>query len=222
MARIRYHIERVSGMPVTDGELLTDLRSVAANLGKKTVGQKEYRQLGKYDDSTASNRFGSWNKALLAAGLAVSNEVNISDDRLFENLLALWQHYGRQPRRAELAQAPSTISQGPYSRRFGSWSAALAAFVEYANSSGVGAPLAQDAPADRLETGREPSLRLRWRVLQSDRFTCRACGASPALTLQVDLHVDHIVPWSKGGLTVLENLQTLCSVCNLGKSNLAG
>ena len=61
---------------------------------------------------------------------------------------------------------------------------------------------------------------LRWHVLQRDRFTCCACGASPALTLGVELHVDHIVPWSKGGETVLENLQTLCSVCNLGKSNV--
>jgi len=120
MARSPYHIERVSGIPVTDEELLTDLRSVAVSLGKKTVGQKEYRRFGKYDDSTASNRFGSWNKALLAAGLTVSNEVNISDHRLFDNLLVLWEHYGRQPRRAELARAPSTISQGPYSRRFGS------------------------------------------------------------------------------------------------------
>ncbi|MBE7422767.1 MAG: HNH endonuclease [Zoogloeaceae bacterium] len=25
--------------------------------------------------------------------------------------------------------------------------------------------------------------------------------------------------WSKGGNTVLKNLQTLCSVCNLGKSD---
>jgi 5-methylcytosine-specific restriction endonuclease McrA len=56
--------------------------------------------------------------------------------------------------------------------------------------------------------------------LQRDRFTCCACGASPALSPGVELHVDHIVPWSKGGETGLENLQTLCSVCNLGKSNV--
>ena len=36
----------------------------------------------------------------------------------------------------------------------------------------------------------------------------------------VELHVDHIKPWSKGGETVLENLQTLCATCNLGKSNI--
>ncbi len=35
----------------------------------------------------------------------------------------------------------------------------------------------------------------------------------------VELHVDHTVPWSKGGETVLGNLRTLCSDCNLGKSN---
>lgn len=36
----------------------------------------------------------------------------------------------------------------------------------------------------------------------------------------VELHVDHIMPWAKGGEIVLENLQTLCSKCNLGKSDM--
>jgi 5-methylcytosine-specific restriction endonuclease McrA len=33
----------------------------------------------------------------------------------------------------------------------------------------------------------------------------------------VELHVDHVTPWSKGGETTLANLQTLCNKCNLGK-----
>jgi 5-methylcytosine-specific restriction endonuclease McrA len=37
----------------------------------------------------------------------------------------------------------------------------------------------------------------------------------------VQLHVDHIKPWSLGGETVAENLQTLCDQCNAGKSNAA-
>src|SRR5438309_491807 len=131
MERKPFKISRVSGIAVSNEDLLTDLRAVAASISKTTVGQKEYRQLGKYDDTTASRRFGMWNNALRAAGLSLSNEVSISDGRLFENLLSLWQHYGRQPRRSELAQQPSVISQTPYNRRFGSWSAALEAFVTY-------------------------------------------------------------------------------------------
>ena len=33
------------------------------------------------------------------------------------------------------------------------------------------------------------------------------------------LHIDHIVPVSKGGKTVPSNLQVLCSKCNGNKSN---
>lgn len=217
----KFELSRVSGAPVTDAELLADLQRVAEILGTSTVGQKTYRKRGTYDDTTVSRRFGSWNAALRAAGLTLSNEPSLSDDRLFENLLVLWQHYGRQPRRAELARPPSTISQSPYNRRFGSWTAALQAFVEYANATEVDTPgfPDQSTTPDRRATGRDPSLRLRWCVLQRDRFTCCACGASPAITPGVELHVDHVQPWSKGGETVLENLQTLCSDCNLGKSN---
>lgn len=66
---------------------------------------------------------------------------------------------------------------------------------------------------------RDPSTRLRFEVLARDRFTCRFCGASPTKDPEVSLHIDHIIPWSKGGKTTLENLQTLCSKCNLGKSD---
>jgi 5-methylcytosine-specific restriction endonuclease McrA len=59
---------------------------------------------------------------------------------------------------------------------------------------------------------------LRYQVLTRDNSRCQRCGAS-ALTHGVTLHVDHIVPVSKGGKTVLGNLQTLCETCNLGKSN---
>ncbi len=38
----------------------------------------------------------------------------------------------------------------------------------------------------------------------------------------VELHVDHVIPWSKGGPTVFEHLQTLCNKCNLGKGLMAG
>ena len=221
MKNAPYRLSRVSGQPVSNDELLADLRRVAKLLSATTVSQPRYSEHGTYDATTVARRFGSWNKALLAASLTLSNEVNIPDDRLFENLFLLWQHFGRQPRRSELAEPPSIISQTPYNRRFGSWTAALEAFVDYANSTELEAPAPKTTGHQpiRRKTGREPSLRLRWKVLNRDRFTCCNCGASPAKTIGVELHVDHIIPWSKSGETVLENLQTLCSHCNLGKSN---
>jgi 5-methylcytosine-specific restriction endonuclease McrA len=73
--------------------------------------------------------------------------------------------------------------------------------------------------ARRQRTPREPNLRLRFRVLSADHFSCRSCGASPAKNPDVMLPMDHIIPWSKGGETIEDNLQTLCSDCNLGKSD---
>lgn len=216
----RFRLTRVSGQPVSDEEILADLKSVASKLGETTLGSLHYREFGQYADTTVARRFGSWNNALLAAGLTPAHEPNITDERLFENILSLWQHFGRQPRRSELAEAPSLISQSPYNRRFGSWTAALEAFTAYANASGTETPPARESIESRHSTGRDPSIRLRWKVLQRDRFTCCGCGASPALNPGVELHVDHKTAWSEGGETVLENLQTLCSTCNLGKSCL--
>ena len=61
-------------------------------------------------------------------------------------------------------------------------------------------------------------LSLRYEILSHDSFRCRACGRTPAVD-GVKLHIDHIQPFSLGGLTERENLRTLCSDCNIGRSN---
>ncbi|MBQ6893391.1 MAG: HNH endonuclease [Clostridia bacterium] len=58
---------------------------------------------------------------------------------------------------------------------------------------------------------------LRYDILKRDGFKCVLCGCSAEDG--VKLHVDHIVPIAKGGLTVASNLRTLCERCNLGKSD---
>lgn len=67
---------------------------------------------------------------------------------------------------------------------------------------------------------RERSLmtdRLRMTIMRRDGSRCRMCGASAADG--ATLHIDHIIPVSRDGRTVAENLQTLCAACNMGKSN---
>ena len=58
---------------------------------------------------------------------------------------------------------------------------------------------------------------LRYDVMLRDNFRCVICGASANEGAR--LHVDHIIPISKGGKSDISNLRTLCERCNLGKSN---
>ena len=58
---------------------------------------------------------------------------------------------------------------------------------------------------------------IRYNVLIRDNFTCVLCGATAKDGAK--LQVDHIIPVSKGGKTVMSNLQTLCEKCNKGKNN---
>jgi hypothetical protein len=46
-----------------------------------------------------------------------------------------------------------------------------------------------------------------------DLGRCRQCGSAE------DIHFDHVIPWSRGGAAVLENIQLLCGTCNRRKSD---
>lgn len=59
---------------------------------------------------------------------------------------------------------------------------------------------------------------LRYDIMKRDGFRCVLCGRG-AKEDGVKLHVDHIIPISKGGRTVPNNLRTLCDSCNRGKSD---
>lgn len=78
-----------------------------------------------------------------------------------------------------------------------------------------------ETPKKRTEpvhkTKRNISVTLRYQIMKRDNFKCVFCGASPAKDPTIELHIDHIIPWSKGGESTADNLQTLCSVCNFGK-----
>lgn len=212
-------------------ELLIDLKQVAERLGTKIVSVKAYAAIGNFSASTISKAFGSWSKALTAAGLEVSSawHPKANDDELLSNLATAWEILGRQPKQNDLRPPLSRFSADTYKRRFGSWRKALQFFVENTADDAPSTSSTESIiainnitppPSEKHRTQRDPSWRLRFLVNRRDRFTCRACGRSPANDIGVVLHVDHIVPWSKGGETTLNNLQTLCEKCNLGKSDL--
>ena len=61
--------------------------------------------------------------------------------------------------------------------------------------------------------------KLREFIKKRDNFTCCSCGNSTHAEPNLLLEIDHIVPVSKGGYTVEDNLQTLCWKCNRAKSD---
>ncbi len=213
-------------------ELLRDLKRVAEMRGSDNVLRESYRTLGNFSDATMARTFGSWANALAAAGLNATPgwKPKAKDDELFSNMAAVWEKVGRQPKQNDFHTPISLFSADSYVRRFGSWRKALEAFVAIANGDDDQSNNVEAVPQETVvvlpnqrerKTSRDPSWRLRFLVNRRDRFTCRACGRSPAVEPDVILHVDHIKAWSKGGETTMENLQTLCQRCNIGKSDLA-
>lgn len=202
-----------------DSEILEDLKRVSSELGTAAVPIREYTRLGKFAQTTVKKRFGSWNRALAAAGLNVTAVHELADAELFDNLREVWIKLGRQPRKREMARPLSRFTHSPYVRRFGSWLSAMRRFAEITEETTAEEFAGSETGAGRGP--REPSLRLRFLVMRRDRFKCVVCGRSPASDTSVLLHVDHTLAWSRGGRTTLENLRTTCLQCNLGKSNLA-
>ena len=222
------HLVRLS-----EDELIADLRRVAAHLGKPSVSQAEYTKLGKFSVQPYRVNFQNWTGALAKAGLSLSpfHRTPIGDTELFADLESMWMTLGRQPRSTEVNRPLAKYSLDTFLKRFGSWRKTLEAFVAHVNepddvgegervrqvTMAGGGPQRRETARRRRRTSRSPAARLRFLVMQRDGFRCVKCGASPATTAGVLLHVDHIQAWALGGETLVDNLQTLCEICNLGK-----
>ena len=228
-----------------DEDFFEDMRRVASQLQKTYITSGEYKQYGQYDCSSKLHRFGSWNAILEKADLSptpfrLGKGKEISDEELFQDIERVWVKLGRQPTITDVKNGEFSFGQNTFVRRFGGWRGTLEAFVKYINSEDETKPVndeIEDKPyretspptkeiqattphKSSRKTTRDINLRLRFKVMQRDNFKCCICGKSPATSPNVTLHIDHIKPWSKGGETTIDNLQTLCSDCNLGKSDL--
>ena len=226
---------------IPEKTLICDIQRVEKILGKKTFYCSEYLQHGEYSKKSIFRRFKTWNDALIASGLEPfdhplggGTKNRISEYACFEEIERMWITLGRQPTTNDIKNGTSRYSLHVFERRFGTWRKALEAFVAYMNGENeveppnepesiqlsVEMPLMSSDPESAHKTKRDINLRMRFMVMKRDNFKCCMCGRSPATTPGLELHIDHIIPWSKGGETVIDNLQTLCSDCNLGKSNL--
>ena len=228
---------------IPDEEYFDDLRRVAKLINKETVPYLEYRKHGNYCPEYFFSRFNkkNWNDILKEAGLKPTgfNKEKITEQQCFDEIERMWRLLGRQPTSTDVMKLGiCKYSIDTFKRRFGGWRNALKAFVKYINSSDCEyepysseiKPMRKNTQKNedknekvntyKHRTTRTINARLRYKVLKRDNFKCCACGAAPSSNPSIELQIDHIIPWEKGGETEEENLQTLCSVCNQGKSNL--
>lgn len=187
---------------------------------------------------TARRQFGSWKAAMDALrerlatrgqSLGARSRVFIPDDKLFADMERVWRLAGQRPSRYEWERHAPRYSYGTYKRRFGGWQQACLSFIETRMGSQVEArwedppPTSVSPPPTRTPptVRNNVPLRLRLRVLDRDGFRCVLCGRSPAILAGVQLHIDHVVPVSRGGRATAENLRTLCAECNVGRGSVA-
>lgn len=61
-------------------------------------------------------------------------------------------------------------------------------------------------------------LNLRRRVIERDGLYCVYCDDDLS---NAEIHLDHVIPESRGGETSYNNLQVTCRKCNLAKGTLS-
>jgi hypothetical protein len=219
---------------LTNDELIVEMKRVFALAGKEYLSRDDFDDNSPISCYTIMRRFGGRANALKIAQIPQSEMAskNWTAAQCFENLADVWIHYQRQPTFREMFRPPSKITGKTYATRWETWRKALMAFADSANSedqlgeeneevpvavlSSPVSPKISQKPEDRREV--RPALRIK--VFARDHFRCKFCGRSPATHLNITLHADHIVAFVNGGKTILENLQTLCEECNLGKGRM--
>jgi len=213
-------------------EIIKELRRVAKLFNYRRFGWREFDKVSKLCKSYCVKRNfdGSWNKALDSIGIPLREKSRrkFSNRDLFIEMERIWKTLGHRPSRIEWEISQPKISYNTYKKYFGGWTNACLKFIEHKMGGdiqlGFDTESATDVPTQMeakviKKRKRDIPLGLRLKVLQRDGFKCVLCGRSPALIRGVVLHIDHILPVAKGGDTRLENLQTLCKECNLGKSD---
>ncbi len=229
------------GFNTTKEMLIQELKKIVQDNNLEILHQADYEKYGgKYTIQTFYNHFGSWKNAKIAAGLKIGRALPEKHE-LFNELQRIWEQLGRQPLSSEMKML-GRFSYKSYSLKFGGWTKAIYSFIEYMQDDtqdGIQEDIAEtitiepviveelqkssiinneNATIIKMKTSRTVSPRLRFKVFMRDNFICQYCGKTTQDGAK--LEADHIIAYSNGGETILENLRTACWTCNNGKSNI--
>jgi len=226
---------------VTKELLLDELKQIKKEKNIEVLEYKDYIKYGgRYSIATFQNYFGSWKNSLQLVGIKPGSEWTKAPDKelLFDELQRVWEDLGRQPLYREWNEL-AKYTRYIYNRKFGGWNKAIHAFIDNREetSDDPGIKITEKeivldniieiinpentniVKTITMQTPRGVAPKLRFRVFVRDKFTCQYCKRTKEED-GVKLQPDHIIPYSKGGETVFENLITACWDCNIGKSDL--
>lgn len=216
-------------------EIAAELIRISRITGNKYVARKDIETYGRVHYDTIRRKFGGLIKALIFAKLISESDKRkkygrVAKEELFKEIGRIWEFtlskFGRRPAIKDFKKY-STLAPWAWESHFGSFRKALAAYLSWEQDNidkqknGHDFSFSQDTinqQSNKHFTRRTIPPGLRWKVFSRDNYKCTACGKDPKND-PVTLEVDHVIPWAKGGLTEIDNLRTLCSRCNLGKSN---
>src|SRR3989338_3537440 len=225
---------------ISRATISTELIAVADKLGFREFTCREFDTLATISHQVVLREFTDWQKAMLFVRqqLAARNihltqrpqtrrKDFLSAEVIFAEMERIWKLCGQRPSQNEWDSSHPAISYVTIRKHFNGWGNACLQFINYKNNSPSPTLPRSEHPSPEAQTVHKPAqilsrtipLKLRLKVLDRDQFRCIFCGRSPATDIGVRLHIDHIIPISRGGHTTLSNLQTLCFACNLGKGN---
>jgi 5-methylcytosine-specific restriction endonuclease McrA len=196
-------VEQVShGRRHTEDEIFENLLNVWTHYGRAPTVSEMDRPPSTVGKNTYIHRHGGWRKALKAFVERANSEADgdpALDSEQDPSVLA---------DRADPTESPTIGVTGTSRSQPASQIGARPRVTRRAETN--------VKPEDR----RDPSKGLRFNVFKRDQSRCQVCGRGPpASDPDCKLHLDHIVPFSKGGKTTFDNLRVLCSHCNVGRSN---
>lgn len=126
-------------------KIIAELQRVANLLGGTSLPQREFRRHSDLSIKTIETTFGSWNRAIQAAGLTpiparyLDGELLLSDDELLQEIIRVSQQLGKRPTESEMiALGHHTIK--PFRKRWGTFGEAIrVAYDKYGVPLGISA-----------------------------------------------------------------------------------
>ena len=103
----------------TQEQCISELKSIARKIGH-SPSAKEFDKHATFTNQVVMSRFGSWNKAKLAAGLNINNRMDISNKECLDELRRVAKQLGHTPTQAEFNTYAQFCSM-TIGKRFGTW-----------------------------------------------------------------------------------------------------